>query len=233
MKKRAFVLRLNDAVEGLIGVFKEHRILRLHLLVDSLIFALGVFLGLGRLELLFLAIVLGLVLFSEMVNSCIEMVLDFIHPGYDKKIGVIKDMLAGMVLFTAILSFFVVYLLFSPYLEASLPRGFDRLKGAHWYITFFTLAIVGAIVIISKTFFQKGTPLRGGIPSGHAAMSFSIWTIITLLEANALLSVLIFVLAVIISSSRVKEGIHSLWEIILGGLVGFLVTLTIFQIFSG
>ena len=233
MRKRAFIVRLNDAVEGLIGVFKEHRTVRLHLLIDSLVFAIGVFLGLGRLELLFLAMALGLILFAEMINSCIEMILDFVHPGYNKKLGKIKDMLAGTVLFMGVVSFFIAYLLFSPYLETSLPKGFDRLKGAHWYITFFTLAIVGAIVITSKTFFQKGTPLRGGIPSGHAAMSFSIWTIITLLEANALLSVLIFVLAVIISSSRVKEGIHSLWEIILGGLVGFLVTLTIFQIFSG
>jgi len=230
MKKRAFTARLNNAVEGLIGVFKEHRTVRLHLLVSSLVFAVGVFLGLGRVELLFLAMALGLILFAEMINSCIEMVLDFIHPDYNKKLGRIKDMLAGTVLFMGLVSLFVSYLLFSPYLESSLPRGFDRLKGASWYITFLTLAIVGAIVIISKTFFQKGTPLRGGIPSGHAAMSFSIWTIITLIEANALLSILIFVLAVIIASSRVKEGIHSLWEIVLGGLVGFLVTLNISDI---
>ncbi|MDP8253526.1 MAG: diacylglycerol kinase [Candidatus Kaelpia aquatica] len=233
MKKRTFTARLNNAVEGLIGVFKDHRTVRLHLLISSLVFAGGVFLGLGRVELLFLAMALGLILFAEMINSCIEMVLDFVHPNYDKKLGKIKDMLAGTVLFMGLVSFFVIYLLISPYLETSMPRGFDRLRGASWYITFLTLAIVGAIVIISKTFFQKGTPLRGGIPSGHAAMSFSIWTIVTLLEANALLSILIFVMAVIIASSRVKEGIHSLWEITLGGLVGFLVTLTIFQIFSG
>ncbi|MDD5614123.1 MAG: diacylglycerol kinase [Candidatus Omnitrophica bacterium] len=232
MKKRSFTSRLNNAVEGLIRVFKEHRIVRLHLLVGSLVFATGVFLGLGRIELLFLAMAIGLVLFAEIVNSCLETVLDFVHPDYNPILGKTKDMLAGAVLFMGLIAFFVIYLLFIPYLEASLPNGFQRLKGANWYITFLTLSIVGAIVIISKTFFQKGTPMRGGIPSGHAAMSFSIWTIVTLLEANALISILIFIMAVMIAASRLKEGIHTIWEIILGALAGFLVTLTIFQIFT-
>jgi len=232
MKKRSFTARLNNATEGLISMFKNHRNMRLYLLAGVLIFGTGVFLGLGRIEIIILVAVIGLTIFAEMINSCLEMILDFVHPDIHPALKRIKDSLAGTVLFVGIVSFVVIYFLFSPYLESSLQHGFQRLRGAHWYVTFLALSVVSAIVIITKTFFQKGTPLRGGIPSGHAAMAFSIWTAITLLEANPLLSILIFILAVMISGSRLKEGIHNIWEIVLGGFVGFLVTLTIFQIFS-
>ncbi len=229
MKKRSFTSRLNNATEGLMRIFKEQRNIKLHFLIGLLIFSLGIFLGLNRIELIILLLVVGLTLFAEMINSCSEMLLDFIHPHHNEDLGKIKDALAGTVLFVGLISIIVAYLLFSPYMEVSLQNGIQRLQGASWYLTFLSLSVVGAIVIITKTFFQKGTPLRGGIPSGHAAMAFSIWTVITLIEANALLSVLIFILALMISSSRLKDGIHNFWEIVLGGFLGFLITLGIFQ----
>ncbi|MDP8233667.1 MAG: diacylglycerol kinase [Candidatus Saelkia tenebricola] len=232
MKKRSFTARLNNATEGLISIFKDHRNMKLHLLMGVLVFGTGVFLGLDRIELVILIAVIGLILFAEMINSSMEMMIDFYHPDFHPVLKRIKDALAGTVLFMGIVSFAIIYFLFSPYLDPSLQNGFQRLKGAHWPITFLTFSVISAVVIITKTFFKKGTPFRGGIPSGHAAMAFSIWTMVTLMEANPLLSILIFILAVMIAGSRLKEGIHNIWEIILGGFVGFLITLTIFQIFG-
>jgi diacylglycerol kinase (ATP) len=132
-----------------------------------------------------------------------------------------------------LLSFVIAYLLLAPKLEAPIQNGFERLKGADWYISFFTLLFVIAAVIVIKTIFHRGKPLRGGLPSGHAALAFSIWMMITLLKSDPLLSILVFLLALMISASRLKEGIHNLLEVFLGAILGVLITILIFQLLGG
>ncbi|MBI4680603.1 MAG: phosphatase PAP2 family protein, partial [Nitrospirae bacterium] len=87
-------------------------------------------------------------------------------------------------------------------------------------ISFVVLLI---LVIITKTFFGKGSPLRGGIPSGHAAIAFSIWAAVTFLSEAFLPSFLILILAVLVAQSRVSIGVHKPWEVILGALLGSVV----------
>lgn len=232
MKERNFFQRLNDAIEGLISIFREQKNMKLHLLVGVLIIALAVFLGLKKVEFVILVLAISFILFAEMLNSSLEWLLNFVHPEYHPALRKIKDALAGSVLFTGIVVFTLSYFLFSPYLVPIVQNGLHRLKGAQWHLAFFTFLLVISAVIISKAFFQKGRPLRGGVPSGHSALAFSIWTMVTLLAENSLLSLLVFFLALMVSASRWKEGIHNLWEIILGGMLGFLITITIFQFFS-
>ena len=43
---------------------------------------------------------IGLVIFSELVNTAIEKTMDLVHPGYDERVRDIKDLAAGTVLFT-------------------------------------------------------------------------------------------------------------------------------------
>lgn len=231
MKKRNFIDKLNDAIEGLISIFREHRNMKLHLLIATLILSSGIFLGLGKTQLIILILAISLIMFAEMVNSCLEMMLDFVHPQHHPMLKRIKNALAGSVLFTGIVAYTVTYFIFNPYLQSPLINGFQRLKGAHWYLTFFVLLVVVSIVVVTKVIFHKGRPLRGGIPSGHSALAFSIWTMITILKPEPLLSMLIFILALMISASRLREGIHNIWEIILGSVLGFLTTLIIFQFF--
>jgi len=70
------------------------------------------------------------------------------------------------------------------------------------------------------------------MPSGHSALSFSIWASITMLTGNFLASMLSFVLAAIIAQSRVTTKIHNRWEVILGGIAGAIVTFIMFKIFN-
>ncbi len=100
------------------------------------------------------------------------------------------------------------------------------------HITFISLIVVLIAVIITKSYVGRGLPLRGGFPSGHAAVAFSIWVSVTLITTNPFISLLIFILSVIVGRSRVTAGVHTTWEVILGGLIGGLTTLLIFQLFK-
>jgi diacylglycerol kinase len=48
------------------------------------------------------------------LNSPIEKVADFIHPDYNKKIGLIKDVSAGAVFFAALFALAVMCLVYIP-----------------------------------------------------------------------------------------------------------------------
>jgi diacylglycerol kinase (ATP) len=231
-KNRSFLDRLNDAIEGMISIFKDQRNMKLHLLGAIIIFGLGVFVGMGKMELVAVTFALGLIIFAEMVNSCLEMILDFIHPEYHVAINKIKKALAGSVLFIGLSVFLILYMLFSNYIPYSIENGFQRLRGADWHLSFFSLLFVIAIVILTKAFFKKGRPLQGGLPSGHAAVAFSIWVIVSFITSDLLVSTLVLFLAIIISAGRLRTGIHNIWEVILGGAVGVLITMIIFQLFG-
>jgi diacylglycerol kinase (ATP) len=232
MGKRKFIESLNDAIDGLIKIFREQKNMRFHFLVVIFLLLLGLFLGMSKIELIILFIATGVILLMETINSCIEDVLDFLHPEYNPKIKVIKDMWAGAVLFSGILAGIVCYLLFSSYLVIPVENGIQRLKETYWYFTFFTLLLVISIVIIIKAFFHKGRPLRGGLPSGHSAVAFSIWTMVLFLQPNIVIATLVLILAILIAVSRIRQDIHSVSEVFLGALIGILITLLIFQILS-
>src|SRR3972149_3059528 len=62
-------------------------------------------------------------------------------------------------------------------------------------VAFVSLAVVVITVIVIKALLGKGEPLRGGMPSGHAAVSFSIWAAAGCLTHSLSLGILTFLLA--------------------------------------
>ena len=56
----------------------------------------------------------GMVLVAEALNTSVEKIADFIHPDFNKKIGVIKDIAAGASGFAAIISLIVGCLIYIP-----------------------------------------------------------------------------------------------------------------------
>jgi diacylglycerol kinase (ATP) len=91
-------------------------------------------------------------------------------------------------------------------------------------------------VIAWKATRRKGTPLSGGLPSGHAALAFAGWTVVTFLVGEAmgrgglLVSVVALGMAFLVVQTRVQTGIHNWLEVTLGALLGTLVTTLIFQL---
>jgi len=84
------------------------------------------------------------------------------------------------------------------------------------------------LVVFGKACLGKGTPLHGGMPSGHSAVAFSIATSLVLSPVGMVLSILAVALAIMVSHSRLLLGIHSLREVLAGGLLGTAVTFLLY-----
>jgi diacylglycerol kinase (ATP) len=98
------------------------------------------------------------------------------------------------------------------------------------------LVLVVGIVITTKAISGTGTPLRGGLPSGHAAVAFAVWASVTFITSSndhhLLISSLTLLLALLVVQTRVESGIHSVREVIYGGALGALLALIMFQVWS-
>ena len=85
-------------------------------------------------------------------------------------------------------------------------------------------------VVVVKALTATGTPLKGGMPSGHTALAFATATAITFLGEKVVASTLAYLMAVLVAQSRIEGNIHTFWETVAGGLLGTLITILVFQI---
>lgn len=102
------------AWSGLKIVFQKEHNTWIHLVLTLAALLLGILLRISRWEFMVLLIVMGLVWVTEILNTCIEKVMDFVSPEYHPKVKVIKDMAAAAVLIMAIVAVIVGCLIFIP-----------------------------------------------------------------------------------------------------------------------
>lgn len=100
------------------------------------------------------------------------------------------------------------------------------------HLTVIAIVLTMAAVLVLKTVFKKGTPFSGGMPSGHAAIAFSAATAVALYSNNSAITILFMIVALLVVQSRLEGKIHNVLELLAGAVIGFLVTLLLFQIFS-
>jgi diacylglycerol kinase (ATP) len=231
MPLRKLVESANFAIEGILHATKTQRHVRYHFYAAVLILLLSLVLGVSRLEFIVVIIVAIVVLAVEMFNSAVEETVNILFKEYDKRAKIIKDVAAGAVLTTAIGASIVGYIVFLPYFQSLFYGGLTIAKRSGEDLAIVSLVVVLILVIITKTFFGRGLPLKGGMPSGHAAVAFSVWMAVTFLSKAFLPSFLILILAILIAQSRVSVGVHRPWEVILGALLGSVSTFFIFKLF--
>jgi len=210
---------------------KTERNMRVHFLAAVLIMLIGIYLNFTYSEILILCMTITFVLAAEMINTAMELVVDMVKSEFHPIARIIKDVSAGTVLLASINATIVGYLLFSRKIPFRIEDGILKLRQSSWHLTFISLILVLALTIVGKIIFHKGTPLRGGMPSGHAAVAFSIWTVVAFLTNNFVVILLVFLMAFLIARHRVKDYVHNVWEVLAGSLLGVLVTTFIFQLF--
>ncbi|OFV84542.1 MAG: diacylglycerol kinase [Acidobacteria bacterium RBG_16_64_8] len=222
------------AFRGLVYSVRHQRNMRIHMAVALLVLIASIFLNISRLEFVIVFVTVAFVLMAELVNSAIEAVVDIVTDQFDPRAKAAKDMAAGAVLIAAINALVVAYLVLADRLShVSLELlGVIRRSPAHLSIV--ALAVVAIAVVAIKATRGKGTPLSGGLPSGHAALAFAGWTAVTFVIGSSaqgvLVSAIAFIMAVLVGQSRMEAGIHSLVEVVLGAVLGIAVTTLIFQL---
>lgn len=221
------------AIEGVVHVFRTQRHMRFHFLTMVLVLVVSLVFQLKREEVIVLLFTITLVLAAEMLNTAIEAVVDLVTQTYHPLAKFAKDIAAGAVLITTINALAVGFLLF--------PGG-DRLKllsadvGLHtpdWpTIALVTFLLLCIMVLMWKVAGGKGKLLKGGVVSGHSAVGFFLATTIMFMSGNRAIGILAFLLAVLVAQSRVEGGIHTLAEVVLGGLLATGVACVVYGVLS-
>ena len=232
-KERARDKRLVDsfnfAIEGLISALKDEKHMKVHILAAIIIVILAIIINASKVEILIISLSVSFVLITELINTAVEAIVDLVSPERHPLAKLAKDVAAGAVLVAAINALCVGYLLFYDKL-LDIFDGTNKLHiiaGRKGNISILILILVSILVIVLKTFFRKGTPLEGGMPSGHSAIAFAAFGILVFMTSDVRILVLGFFMAALVAQSRVKSGIHSIREVLLGGLLGFSVAFVI------
>jgi diacylglycerol kinase (ATP) len=223
----------NYAFEGIIHVLRTQRNLRIHFLAAVLVFAGAVAVGVSRLQLIALLLAIAFVLVAEMLNTAIEGVIDVSTTSFDPNAKLAKDIAAGAVLIASVAAVAVGFLVFQSAVGQRATQVLDEVRDAPADITLVVLFLVVLIVIATKAWTGRGTPLRGGLPSGHAAVAFAGWIAVTYLIGDHhrfVVSALTLIMALLVAQTRVESGVHSTLEVVYGGALGALVALVVFQL---
>lgn len=231
MKPNRFIDSVNCAIEGIIHTAGTQKHMRRHFLAALVLFPVLLLLKVTETEFILISLAVSFVLFAELMNTAVEVVVDMVSPEYHPLAKIAKDAAAGAVLVAAIGSVVMGYLILSRYIFPIYKEALSVVGNPSDMGAIVSLLVVVIVVIILKAVSGKGTPLEGGLPSGHAAVGFSIATIVSLTTQDPLISLLTIALAVMVSHSRLLLHIHSTREVILGALVGVSLTLGIILIF--
>jgi diacylglycerol kinase (ATP) len=230
MKVKKLVDSFNYAIEGIIYSIRTQRNMKIHMVAAILVLVATFFYDLSKIELLIITITISLVIVAEMINTAVEAAIDATTNFYHPLVKIAKNVAAGAVLVSAINSVLVGYVIFWDRLTPFNRTVMLKLKKSDPDMIFFILVIVCIATLVVKAIIDEGTPLRGGMPSGHSTIAFSVATAITLLTDEPLIMVLSYLIAVIVAQSRVDSKIHSILEVIFGAIFGTLLTLLLFKV---
>jgi diacylglycerol kinase (ATP) len=170
-----------------------------------------------------------------MINTAIEGAIDVSTTSFDPNAKLAKDIAAGAVLIASVTAVAVGYLVFEGAAAHRTTQLLDRVRNAPDTVTIVALVLVVLVVITTKALTGRGTPLRGGLPSGHAALAFAGWMAATYVvgdDHRFVVSFIAFIMAMLVAQTRVESGVHSTVEVLYGGALGALVTLVVFQVFA-
>lgn len=228
--RQGIVKAFNAAIEGILYTFKFERNMKIHYFVAVVVLIASLFFDFSKLEMLMLLFAISLVIIAEMFNTAIEKTIDMITDEYHVLAKIAKDVAAGGVLIATLNSIVVGYILFYDKLTDISQALFYTIRRQELHMTLICIVLVLIAVVVVKSLTTTGTPLKGGMPSGHAALAFALATAITLNGERVVTSTLAYMMAVLVAQSRIEGKIHTFWETVAGGLLGALIAIVVFQI---
>ncbi|MFI3209754.1 MAG: diacylglycerol kinase [Peptostreptococcaceae bacterium] len=228
--RQSIISAFNAAIEGILYTFKSERNMKIHYFVAVVVFTLSLFLDLTKVEMIMLVFSISLVVISEMFNTAIEKTIDMITEEYNILAKIAKDVAAGGVLVASLNAVVVGYLLFYDKLAEVSDSLLYTIRQSEIHITLICIVLVLIAVVVVKSITSTGTPLKGGMPSGHAALAFAMATAITFMMERVVTSTLAYLMAGLVAQSRIEGKIHSFWETVAGALLGTLICILVFQV---
>ncbi len=102
------------AFEGILTGIKEERNMKIHISIMILVIIFGILLKISKIEWIICIALFGIVISMEMINTAIENTVDLITKEKNEQAKVAKDVAAGAVLVSAIVSAIIGLIIFLP-----------------------------------------------------------------------------------------------------------------------
>src|SRR5690349_14181177 len=102
------------AWSGILYFFKKEHNARIHLGATGIVLLLSYYFKMSQTEWLMILIFIALVWITEMLNTAIERIMDFLSPEIHPAVGIIKDIAAGAVLVASIAAMIAAAVIFIP-----------------------------------------------------------------------------------------------------------------------
>jgi len=235
MKSRTLLDSFRFALDGMVHVIRTHRHMRYHLVITMAVLALSVLARVSKVEVILLILAIALVLLAELANTAVEAAVDLVTDGYHPLAKIAKDVAGAGVLVATLTSATVGALIF---LDRTRLR--QLVAGGPLYqrpanilhVLLAGAALIMILVVVTKISGGKGTVMRGGVVSAHAALAAFLATTVFYAGAPMVAVGGAVLLAVLVCQSRVEAGIHTLREVILGAVGAVAVTVFMFQVLS-
>lgn len=112
---RSFFKSFIYAING-IKLSLKQRNMKFHVACATLVVCCGVFIEITSVEWCLIFMLIGLVISFEIINTAIELLVDFIEPNHHPVAGKIKDLAAGAVLFSSVIAIICAIFIFGKYL---------------------------------------------------------------------------------------------------------------------
>lgn len=221
----------NHAIAGFIHAIRTQINMKIHLIAAIFVLFFSLLFNLSRVELALIITAISLVIFAELLNTAVEVIIDILTQDYSFKARIAKNISAAAVVIAAGNAVFIAYLVFANRAQELSLNLIFNLRHEPLHLIFINLSVIFILVIFIKALSSSGTPLKGGIVSGHSALAASSVLIIWFLTKSLIAMTLAAVLAFLTAQSRLEAGTHNLKEIFLGGLLGIIITFIIFYFF--
>jgi diacylglycerol kinase (ATP) len=225
------------AYRGMISAVRTQRNMRFHVVAAVMVLVASLFVGVSKVELAVLVLTMLLVFVTELFNTAMEFVVDLATREYHALAKLAKDVSAGAVLVSSVGALLVGYLVLADDLGSLSLTTLESIRRQPAHVTLVTLGVIVLIVLLGKALTHSPNSFAGGMPSGHAAVAFAGWVAASFIAVEGgagsyagLISVISLLMALLVCQSRVESGLHSVYQVLIGAVIGVLVTTAAFQL---
>lgn len=107
MKMKMF----RDALNGFYYSFKNERNIQIHVLFSIFVLSFLVITGAGAFQMVLAYLAIFSVISTELMNTALERLCDFVEPEFNQEIKIIKDISASSVLLNVIFALVMGYVI--------------------------------------------------------------------------------------------------------------------------
>ncbi|SDC72502.1 diacylglycerol kinase (ATP) [Paenibacillus sp. UNCCL117] len=219
------------AYEGVKYALATQRNMRFHFFAAFAALVAALLFGLPKTDVLFLLLAVTLVIVTELINTAIEKTVDLAMPDIHPLAKIAKDVAAAAVLVTAAFAVIAGMIVFYEPVDHLIRAG--RVKEGHAFtagaVWILLSLVILSVIVIQTRFTDKGNWVK---PSLLSAVAFAVSTLIAYRTDDTLVSLLGFLLSGVLSLALHDKRRRPLSSLLLGALLGSLITVFSFYLYT-